>query len=277
MRRCLAVCTLLVIFTAGCLSQTAAQSDDALRQQLTEILKAHPEIVLDVLREHDQEVYEIVDHGLTTKREQDRARQLSEELAHPYTPVIEDGRPMRGNPDALVTIVAYSDFLCSYCARASKTVSELMAKHPGEIRYVFKNYGEDSLSKLLFRLFAAAYMQDPDKAWKFHDLVFERQRQVREDAENEVDKIIEELKIDRDRLAKDVTDPRIEQWLAADAAEGQKFKLRGTPNFLLNGVSIRGSYPLEEFERILSIVIQGPSAGPIVKGGDSTCTDCLNK
>ncbi len=277
MRRCLAALVILALLTAGCLTRTAPQSDDALRQQLAEILKKNPEIVLDVLRAHDKEVYEIVEHGLTVKREEDRARQLTEELAHPFNPVVEDGRPTRGEAGALVTVVAYSDFLCSYCAKAAKTVNELLAKHPGEIRYVFKNFGDDALAKLIFRLFAAIYMQDQDKAWRFHDTVFERQHEVRDDAENVVDTIIGELGIDRDRLAQDVTDPRIETWLAADAAEGQKFKLRGTPNFLVNGVSIRGSYPLEEFERVMSIVIQGTSAGAAAAGEGGNCTDCLNK
>ena len=57
--------------------------------------------------------------------------------------------------------------------------------------------------------------------------------------------------LDMGRLAKDVTSEEVKQRIAADQAEGEKFEFSGTPGYLINGVSLRGAYPLDEFKKII--------------------------
>ena len=40
----------------------------------------------------------------------------------------KDGRIVRGNPAAPVTIVEFTDFQCPYCAHGARTVSAMMGK-----------------------------------------------------------------------------------------------------------------------------------------------------
>jgi protein-disulfide isomerase len=37
----------------------------------------------------------------------------------------------------------------------------------------------------------------------------------------------------------------------ADTEEAKKFQISGTPGFIINGVSLRGAYPYEEFKTII--------------------------
>src|SRR5262245_4785404 len=39
-----------------------------------------------------------------------------------------DGLPSFGNPTALVTLVAFTDYECPYCAKADKTIAALRAE-----------------------------------------------------------------------------------------------------------------------------------------------------
>ena len=52
-------------------------------------------------------------------------------------------RPTRGSlgPEkAPVTIVEYSDYLCPYCQKAQTVVDEVLARNPGKIRFVHRDF-----------------------------------------------------------------------------------------------------------------------------------------
>ena len=50
------------------------------------------------------------------------------------------GLPARGNPEAPVTIVEFSDFQCPYCARGASTMDQLLEKYPNDVKLVFKHF-----------------------------------------------------------------------------------------------------------------------------------------
>src|SRR5215210_4710721 len=49
------------------------------------------------------------------------------------------GHPGRGPEDALVTIVAFSDFECPFCTKGAANLEELSARFDGKVRVVFRN------------------------------------------------------------------------------------------------------------------------------------------
>ena len=51
------------------------------------------------------------------------------------------GRPVRGNPNAKVTILNYDDFQCPFCARMHETLMKDILKIYGEnVRIIYKDY-----------------------------------------------------------------------------------------------------------------------------------------
>jgi protein-disulfide isomerase len=51
------------------------------------------------------------------------------------------GRPVRGNPDAKVTIVNFDDFECPFCARMHRTLmTEILPEYGDKIKIVYKDY-----------------------------------------------------------------------------------------------------------------------------------------
>jgi len=53
------------------------------------------------------------------------------------------------------------------------------------------------------------------------------------------------------KLKQDLNSEIVRKRIEADAVEARKFSFTGTPGFLVNGVSIRGAYPLSEFESVI--------------------------
>lgn len=223
------------------------------KEDLRKALKENPEVLLDVLREHNIELFDIVDSGIKAKRASEVKKRRDAELAKPLAPVVDAARVVVGNPDAPVTIVEYSDFLCSYCAKGAKTLDALVVAHPGTIRVVFKHMpGEDTSMKAAL-YYEAILLQDRVKAKKFHDLVFAAQEEVIKGKEDALKKFAKEVKADMSRLAADVNGKELMARLNADDKESRQFEIQGTPAYVVNGVSIRGAQPLSEFEEVISL------------------------
>ena len=58
----------------------------------------------------------------------------------PAVDIAVDDDPVRGNPQAEVTVVEFSDFDCPYCIRIQPTVQKIRAKYGDRIKWVFKDF-----------------------------------------------------------------------------------------------------------------------------------------
>ncbi|MEO0540938.1 MAG: thioredoxin domain-containing protein, partial [Cyanobacteria bacterium P01_A01_bin.105] len=53
--------------------------------------------------------------------------------------------PTRGNSEASVVVVKFSDFQCPYCAVASSVMKAFVGRHEDEVLYVYKHFPLDSI------------------------------------------------------------------------------------------------------------------------------------
>lgn len=256
---------ILSLVMVACLILPACSQDR--KEELREVLKEEPELILDVLKENKAELLKIMEAGLVERDTQKRRRQWKLELENPLIPVIQEGRPIKGKKDAPVTIVEYSDFRCPYCSKASATVLQLLDKYPDKVRLVFKHYPLHKKSRKEASIFEAIALQDQEKAWKFKKMLFTSYKRFMQEGDAVVDEIIQGLDLDMERLATDMRSERIQTWLTDDEAETKFFAFKGAPSFLVNGVAISGAAPLKEFEQLLYLVLTKDSKG-------KQCTDC---
>ena len=99
--------------------------------------------------------------------------------------------------------------------------------------------------------YEAIRLQNVEKAFKFHDEIFQQQRKLK-NGKTFLNEVAKKLGVDMTKLNKDLESEAVKQRIAEDMAEAQKFGMEGTPGFLLNGVPIKGAYPEEHFEQILT-------------------------
>ncbi len=170
------------------------------------------------------------------------------------------GLPFRGNPDAPVTIVEYSDFQCPYCARGAATVDEILEKYPEDVKVVFQHFplGFHPWAKPAAVAAHCVGMQNGDAFWSLHDSYFANQKALT--PENVLEKTKEYLAesgIDMAKYtacAEDKESAEYKDALAAvDAsmANGGKRGVSGTPGFFVNGHFINGAQPLAAFEPLI--------------------------
>jgi protein-disulfide isomerase len=183
--------------------------------------------------------------GYTAIQFSDDRPELDEDTVYPV-PIADS--PARGPADAPITIVAFSDFQCPYCARGDATMRELQARYGDQIRFVFKHFplpGHPRGALASRASFAAA---KAGKFWEFHDAVFDTgSRFTAED----LLAIGVSLGIDAAALeaamANETNDPRIEQ----DIELGMRLGVTGTPAYFINGRPMVGAHPEFDFRLVI--------------------------
>lgn len=250
---CLVPALLAGVLFAVPASAAPAQDEAA---QLKALLKAHPEILIDVLSEHSEELLDIVQKG-SEKRRRSTLRMQWENDLEDHKQVDVAGRPVGGASDAPVTIVAYSDFLCSYCHQAAFTLGSLMKRYPGKIRMVYKQIPKNEAGRIAGLWFLTAYRTDKAKAWKMYALTYDRQQAVEADVNGSMRAIAQETGFDVKKLEADMKKyaQELGALMDADAAEASRLGFVGTPYFLVNDIVVRGALSLENFSDAVDMAL----------------------
>ena len=156
---------------------------------------------------------------------------------------------MRGNRDALVTIVEFSDFQCPFCKNATATVKQVFDKYAGKVKWVFRDFPIAALHPAAPKAHEAARCAaEQGKFWEYHDVLFERSpRQAPEDLRQ----YAQELKLDGAAFAQCLDSGKHQASVGQDIQEGSRLGVTGTPTFFINGREMVGAQPLTAFEKII--------------------------
>jgi protein-disulfide isomerase len=167
-------------------------------------------------------------------------------------PVPVDGAPARGADArrAAITIVAFSDFECPFCAKAETTLRALEDAHPGDVRLVFKNLPLPFHDHARLAARGALAAQAQGRFWEFHDRLFARSGTSLDRAG--LLKIAADLGLDPARFGRDLDDPKIEERIARDEADAKALGVNGTPTFFVNGRRVAGAQPQAAFEAMIA-------------------------
>lgn len=193
------------------------------------------------------------------KREEEELKQAMERSTQLAEAVKNE--PMRGNPDAPVTIIEFSDFQCPYCSRGANTVEELLEKYPNDIKFVFKHFPLDfhPWAKPASIAAICAGNQDHDAFWKLHDKYFEDQKELT--PANVIAKSREYLAgtdVDMTTWATCADNKESAEYKSAaqqvdaDLNLGKSLGVSGTPGFFVNGVFLNGAQPMAAFEPLIA-------------------------
>lgn len=243
------ICTTLSLFAAGLFisfSASAASAEDVAKVRA--VLKEHPELVLEVLEAHGGKVLDLLQRASEDRRRDALHKQWEADVKVPKKVALND-RPVGGALDAPVTIVEFSDFLCTYCRKAAFTVGSLMKEFPGKVKLVFKFNPKDEKGRVAGAWFLAAYHMDKAKAWKLYALTFDRQQQVEADVPAGMKAIAAEVGFDVKRLEAEVKG-QAARWkgiIDGDMADAKALGFVGTPYFLVNDMVLRGALPMDNF------------------------------
>ena len=167
--------------------------------------------------------------------------------------------PVRGNKNAPVSIIEFSDMQCPFCAGVNPTLRELMAQYPDKVKLIFKSFplSFHRDSELAHRAVLAAGQQG--KFWEMHDLVFSDQHAIKRD---DLLQKARSLDLDMARFSSDLDSENLKQMVETDKQEGSKLGVAGTPTFFVNGKRYSGRMPLTQFKAIVDDALAAAGTAP---------------
>jgi protein-disulfide isomerase len=153
--------------------------------------------------------------------------------------------PAYGPATAPITIVAWSDYACAYCAAVQDTLDHLDRLYPGLIRWVNRAMPvEDETLATEAALAAAAQGQFRPMHARLYAL---RGRVDRA----QVELVARELGLDMLRFRADLDAKAYRKAISADLADARALGITGTPMFFINGRAVFGNQPLAVFADIV--------------------------
>ena len=160
-----------------------------------------------------------------------------------------DGAPIRGTPDAPVTVVEFSDFECPFCKQAHPTLKQLLERYPGKIRLAYRDFPLDSIHPQARRAAEAARCaHDQTKFWEYHDVLFSQSPRLSTD---DLRRYADQVGLDVTKFDDCLTAGTHKAAVQRDLDEGNRLGVTGTPAFFVNGRPLSGAQPLEAFARVI--------------------------
>jgi protein-disulfide isomerase len=229
------ICLLLVWSLPA---QAASRIDPQLEQQVLQIIREHPEAIIESVQVFQQQQQQ--------KLNQVRQEFLQDLKTNPQTVIGES--PITGSTNSKTLLLEFSDFECPYCAEAHKTLKQLLAKYPDKVKLVYKNLPLTSIHSQALPAAAAAWAAyQQGKFWEYQDALFTNQKKLGDALYLDIAK---NLNLDLAKFKRD-------QNLAAtaitkDVQLAEKLAVAGTPFFVISSPTISRVVQLSDIENILA-------------------------
>jgi protein-disulfide isomerase len=183
------------------------------------------------------------------------------------------GRPVRGNPDAKVTIVNYDDYECPFCSRMHTTLTQdILPQYGDKIKIVYKDY---PLPMHPWARHAAndancLAKESPASFWEFADYVHGNQREIT--GAKDLNKSFADLdRITLDLGKKNGADltalqacvkNQSDTVLKASMGEAESLGVEATPTMFINGQKLEGAVDADDVRAVLNEQLKAAGVQP---------------
>ncbi|MDP8267060.1 MAG: thioredoxin domain-containing protein [Candidatus Aceula meridiana] len=186
------------------------------------------------------------------RQEAKRPQPPQEDLNKVYT-IDLSGASVKGDPDAKVTIVEFSDIQCPFSGRFHPIFQEAIKAYPKGVKYVFKNFPLSFHKQAKPAAKALLAAKEQGKYWEMFGLLMQNGKQLSEERFKELAK---QLNLNMDLFSRDLAnkDAEFESIIQKDMELGSSVSVRGTPTFFINGKKTRAR-TVEEIKKEIDTIL----------------------
>lgn len=167
-----------------------------------------------------------------------------------------DDSHIKGNPDAAVSLVEYSDFQCQACAYYKSFLNDIVNDLGDKVSVEYRHFPLRQIhsnSALAAQAAEAAALQG--KFWEMHDLLFERQSEWEGfssgKARDEFVSYAKEINLDQDKFVQDIDSDFVKDKVKQDEMQAYQIGLNSTPSIFVNGIKITNPGNYADFRKIV--------------------------
>ncbi len=175
-------------------------------------------------------VVRLVDQGYTDS-------EVSDALAKRYRPIapkkidVSDS-PVKGNPNARITLVEFADYECPHCKRFQPVLRQIVEEFPNDVKLYFKHYPLPQHPNARLAAEGAVAAQKQGKFWQYQEKLWDHQDDLNP---AEIEKVAKETGLDLAKFRKDVASDAVKAKVAKDHDEGAAIGLQATPTLYIDG------------------------------------------
>ncbi|MBT6774007.1 DsbA family protein [Candidatus Woesearchaeota archaeon] len=162
-----------------------------------------------------------------------------------------DDDSVKGDKDAPVTIVEFSDYECPFCTKFYEQSLQLIEKNyidTGKVKFIYRDFPLSFHQNAQKAAEAAECAGEQDKYFEMHDLLFEKGVSG---GVNAFKQYAKDIGLNTKKFDQCLDSGAMAQEVKDDFAAGQQLGVSGTPAFFINGKLVSGAQPYSVFEQII--------------------------
>ncbi|HBI25201.1 MAG: DSBA oxidoreductase [Candidatus Wolfebacteria bacterium GW2011_GWC2_39_22] len=158
----------------------------------------------------------------------------------------------KGNENAKVTLVEYSDFQCPACKYYYGIVKELEKEKGDAVQMVYRHFPLQQHAFAKTAAIATEAAGKQGKFWEMHDILFDRQEEwsVSENIQQSIVEYATLIGLDIPKFISDVQSVDLASRVERAITEGGTQGIQGTPTFFINGTQVR----FQSYEELKQLV-----------------------
>lgn len=177
----------------------------------------------------------------------------------PVEETFTEQNPRLGLDDAPITLVEFSDYLCTYCGRFHAETLEPLLEHYGDlVRFVYREYPIIGQNVTAFIGSSAQCANLQGKYWEFSNLVWGNQlgESRQEFTEDLLASYASDIGLDMIVYNRCLADGAGFDLVVADFNAGRAYNISGTPTFFINGERVVGALPINYFMDVIDLQLR---------------------
>ncbi len=185
------------------------------------------------------------------------------------------GRPIRGNPDAKVTVISFDDLECPFCARMHQELfPETMAHYKGMVRFIYKDFPLTEIHPWAMHAAVNAdclAAQNGDAYWNYVDYLHTHGEEITGPDRSlpksfaTLDRVARQEgmtdKLDQNKLNECIAKQDTSKVMAS-SKEAEDLGVQGAPALFVNGERIDGAVPKEQLWMVIDRALRAAGETP---------------
>ena len=156
--------------------------------------------------------------------------------------------PVTGPADAPITIVEWSDYQCPFCKRAFPTVEQVLSEYKDKVRYIHLDYPLPFHQQAMPASLAVHCAGDQGKFWEYNNNLYSAPGDL---GSADLTKRAADVGLEPTAFEACMTSRKHESLIKTNYDDGAALGVTGTPAFFINGRSLVGAQPIEQFRAII--------------------------
>lgn len=201
------------------------------------------------------------------KAQDEREDAVAEKGKANMRPVSKTDDHIRGNPDAQVTLVQYSDYECPFCKKFDAIGKQIIESYGGKVNMVYRHnplsFHEPMASNEAMASECAAELGGNDMFWKYNDAIYAKTQSGGNGLTvDDLYAIAAELGLNQGGFKSCLDGEKFKGRVQADYDNGVAAGVEGTPgSFLVNNSTgdveyVEGAQPLAKFKVKIDPMLQ---------------------